>query len=652
MKKFVYSFNEGSKEMRNLLGNKGANLAEMVQIGLPVPFGFTVTTEACQEYYENGCEFTEEMISEILDKLAELESVTGKQLGAGENPLAVSVRTGIGAGCSQLGLAKTVFNVGATARNAEEAGELLLAQIKTAFDSWSGSEAAESRRHAKKDEQDDAPAGVAVSIQAMVYGNAGEDSAVGVVSTRDCISGEKLLCGCFLRNAQLPLHGEQEIAAEELATMPEVFPKAYESLVKIAGILEKHYKDAQDIEFTIEHNKLYMLQTQTAERTPAAALKMAVDMVEEKLISKKTALLRLNVEEIQKLVQTGRDGLPQGEELVLKEDFEKLLEWADEIRDLKIRANVDDASQARLALNLGAEGIGLCRSENMFFDENKLEQLRDMILERNESARKRLLQGLKAEQKKNCKEIFTVMGERPIAFRLLDLPMNDILPMEEENPMLGNRGCRLELAMPYISEAQTEAIVEAAIEVKQESGIDITPEILIPMISTQEELLQVKEIITNAAQRCMREKGENIELLIGSMIETPRAALTADKIAVDSDFFSFGTNDMTQLVYGLSREDAGMIVDSYIEKDILNRNPFRVLDLEGVGRLVELAAISGRHTKPKLKLGICGEQASDPASIEFFHRIGMTYLSVPPMKLPIARLAAAQAAVRNEGRGE
>lgn len=653
MKKFVYSFNEGSKEMRNLLGNKGAVLAEMMQIGMPVPFGFTVTTEACREYAENGSALTEELTAEIYEKISELESVTGKTFGDPQNPLFVSVRTGIASDAAAAGMTKTVMNVGAGAETAEEAKKSLLEAVFDAFDRWNDPEADEyRRRNAFTEETENCTDGIAVSVQAMVFGDAGDDCAAGILSTRDCISGEKKLCGCFLRNTQGPVYNDTEETAEDFDTMSEVFPKAYESLVKIAAILERHYKEAQNIEFTIEHNKLYILQTQTAERTPAAALKMAVDMVEEELISKKAALLRLDAEDMRKLLEIKKEELLPSESERLKEDFEKLLEWADEIRDLKIRANADDLLQAEQAAAFGAEGIGLCRTENMFFDEKKLALIREMLKSRDEKHKAEIIERLKEMQKENCKEIFRVMGENPVTIRLLDLPMNDILPMEEENPMLGNRGCRLELAMPDITAAQTEAIAEAAIEIKNESGVEVHPEILIPMVTTEEELIQVRTIILDAAQKCMEAAETQIELSVGTMIETPRAALTADKIALVSDFFSFGTNDLTQFVYGLSREDAGMIVDTYMQRGILKENPFKVLDAEGVGRLVELAAANGKHTKPKLKLGICGSQACDPASIEFCHKIGMNYLSVAPLKVPIAKLAAAQAAVRNEGKGE
>lgn len=652
MKKFVYSFNEGSKEMRSLLGNKGANLAEMMQIGLPVPFGFTVTTEAYRAYIENGYILTEELTDEISEKISELESVTGKTFGGTANPLFVSVRIGILSDTdfdSAADMPTAVMNVGLNAKTEQEAKEELLHEIRAIFDAWNDLQSSESKKgkHTPTADGETIAEGIAVSVQAMVFGDSGEDSATGIVSTRDCISGEKKLCGCFVVNAGKPLCDGHIPEARDIDEMAELFPKAYESLSKIADILEKHYKDAQNMEFTIEHNKLYMLQTQTAERTPAAALKMAVDMVSEELITKKTAILRLNVEDMRKLLEVEKAELPSGESIRLKEDFEKLLEWADEVRELKIRANADDASKAKQADAFGAEGIGLCRTENMFFDENKLKLVRELFLTGSEERRQQITEELKGLLKQNCREIYAAAGENPITIRLLDLPMNDILPMEEENPMLGNRGCRLELAMPEITVAQTQAIVEAAIEVKTESGAEVRPEILIPMITTEEELIEIRKIIIDAAQKCMENAEAQIELAVGTMIETPRAALTADKLAKHSDFFSFGTNDLTQFVYGLSREDAGSIVDTYMQKGILKENPFGVLDVAGVGRLVELAAAAGKRTKPKLKLGICGSQACDPASIEFCHKIGMNYLSVSPMKVPIAKLAAAQAVIRS-----
>lgn len=652
MKQFVYSFNEGSGEMRGLLGTKGAALAEMMQSGLPVPFGFTVTTEACRHYFENGRVLPAEIAEEIFNKMAELEGVTGKVFGGEENPLFVSVRTG--AAAEMPGLAETILNLGMNAETPGDAKEQLLEAICDSFDSWENSKASEYRRKNRFFDAENAEEenGAAVSVQAMVFGNLGEDSAVGIVSTRECSGGEKKLSGKFLTNAQGNEFSQRMDEAEDIALMMEHFPKAYENLVKITGILERHFKDVQTVEFTIESNKLYILLTKTAKRTPAAALKMAVDMTNEEIITEKEAILRLRTEDLQELLQMrkGRCALDDAPEL--RAYFSKLMEWADEVRELKVRANADDAKQTQQALDFGAEGIGLCRTENMFFDEEKMLMVRRMLLSEDEEERRSINAQLKAIQKENFKEIYRIMGERPVTIRLLDLPINDILPMEEENPMLGNRGCRLELAMPKIAEAQTEAIIEAALEVRDEIETEIIPEILIPMVSTMEELRMVKTVVKAAAESCIKESGEEMEYLIGTMIETPRAALTADKIAQESDFFSFGTNDLTQMVYGLSREDTGMIIETYVEKGVLHENPFRTLDLDGVGRLMELAAVTGKRAHPRMKLGICGEQASDPRSIEFCHKIGMNYLSCAPVKVPTTKLAAAQAAVKAAGNEE
>lgn len=652
MKQFVYSFNEGSEEMRSLLGTKGAALAEMMQSGLPVPFGFTVTTEACRRYFENGRVLPAEIAEEIFNKTAELEDVTGKVFGGEENPLFVSVRTG--AAAAMPGLAETILNLGMNAETPADAKEQLLEAICDSFDSWESSKASEYR---KKNRFFDAEYGVeangaAVSVQAMVFGNSGEDSAVGIVSTRECISGENRLSGKFLTNAQGNELSQRMEEAQDIARMTEHFPKSYENLVKITRILETHFKDVQTVQFTIDESKLYILLTETAERTPAAALKMAVDMTNEEIITEKEAILRLQTEDLQELLQMhkGRCALDDAPEL--RAYFSKLMEWVDEVRELKVRANADDAKQTQQALDFGAEGVGLCRTENMFFDEEKMRMVRRMLLSEDEEERRSINAQLKEMQKENFKEIYCIMGERPVTIRLLDLPINDILPMEEENPMLGNRGCRLELAMPKIAEAQTEAVIEAALEVRREIEAEIIPEILIPMVSTMEELRMVKTVVKAAAESCIKASGEEMEYLIGTMIETPRAALTADKIAQESDFFSFGTNDLTQMVYGLSREDTGMIIDTYVEKGILYENPFRTLDLDGVGRLVELAAVTGKRAHPRLKLGICGEQASDPRSIEFCHKIGMNYLSCAPVKVPTTKLAAAQAAVKAAGSEE
>lgn len=647
MKQFVYSFNEGSGEMRSLLGTKGAALAEMMQSGLPVPFGFTVTTEACRRYFENGRVLPAEIAEEIFNKMAELEDVTGKVFGEKKNPLFVSVRTG--ASAPMPGLAETILNLGMNAETPEEAKEQLLEAICDSFDSWKSSKAFEYRKKGRffwENDSDSEENGAAVSVQRMVFGNLNEDSAVGIVSTRECANGGNRLSGKFLTNAQGNELTQRTEEVQDISHMTEHFPKSYETLIKITGILEKHFKDVQTVQFTIEDSKLYILLTETAERTPAAALKMAVDMTNEEIITEKEAILRLQTEDLQELLRMRKGRCALDDDPELRAYFSKLMEWADEVRELKVRANADDAKQTQQALDFGAEGIGLCRTENMFFDGEKMLMVRRMLLSEDEEECRSINAQLKEMQKENFKGIYRIMGERPVTIRLLDLPINDILPMEEENPMLGNRGCRLELAMPKIAEAQTEAVIEAALEVRSEIGADIVPEILIPMVSTLEELRMVKTVVKAAAESCIKASGEKMEYLIGTMIETPRAALTADKIAQESDFFSFGTNDLTQMVYGLSREDMGMIIETYVEKGVLHENPFRTLDLDGVGRLVELAAVTGKRAYPRLKLGICGEQASDSRSIEFCHKIGMNYLSCAPIKVPTTKLAAAQAAVK------
>ena len=659
MKQFVYSFNEGSKEMRNLLGNKGANLAEMMQTGLPVPFGFTVTSKACAEFYENGCRITEEMENEIFDKIAELEDVTGKTFGRGENPLLVSVRTS--AAGFMPGLTKTVLNVGINDETAEalcrltgnrefaddtyrrfkamyaeivgcgeegtpqDARVQLLSAVRTAFLSWNSEEAQNYRRH--HDFDPEAVQGVAVSIQAMVFGNLGSTSAVGVAATRCCETGEKKLTGTFTVSTQ-GKDAEAGNVPQDISMLADDFPKVYEAIQKISGILERHYKDVQTMEFTIENNKLYMLQTSTADRTPEAALKIAVDMVSEELITQKTAILRQDAEKMEQLVFGKKDGAKASESEV-EAYYATLMEWVDDVRELRVRVNADSAGQAAEAAELGAEGIGLCRTENILYNDGKMPMLKEMLLTQDAAKRKEMLQELKEEQKRSFEQLYRIMGEKSVTIRLLDLPVT----------------------LPEITEMQTEAIIEAALKVSEETESDIKIEILVPMISTIEELRRVKKTIGEAAKACTANSDKKPDILIGTMIETPRAALIADKIAAECDFFSFGTNDLTQMVFGLSREaEASGVIENYVENGILSEDPFKTLDTDGVGRLVELAASIGKHTKQRLKLGICGDQASDSRSIDFCHRIGINYLSCPPGKVPAAKLAAAQAAVRNEGK--
>lgn len=874
MKKFVYSFNEGSKEMRELLGGKGANLAEMSRIGLPVPFGFTVTTEACSRYYEENKTIADDIRAEIAEKIQDLEHVTGKTFGSKENPLLVSVRSG--AAVSMPGMMDTILNLGLNDESTEglalltgsrrfaldsyrrfiqmfgdvvlgipktkfdrifdgqkekahakfdvdltsedleavirayrqmveaESGkpfpqdpkQQLLAAIQAVFRSWNNDRAILYRR------LNGIPSsiGTAVNVQSMVFGNMGDTSGTGVAFTRDPATGENKIYGEFLVNAQ----GEDVVAGIRtplgIEKMADCFPEAYKSFTRIAELLEKHYKDMQDMEFTIENNKLYMLQTRNGKRTAQAAVKIAVDMVQEGLIDKKTAITRIEPQQIDQLLHptfepaelaaaqmiakglaaspgagcgrlcftaedaeaaaakgqkvllvreetspedlagmvaaegilTARGGMTSHAAVVargmgkccvagcsdirvseaertlttadgevyregdflslngntgevyagrlktvvptLSGDFETVMEWADELRELKVRANADNPRDARQALEFGAEGIGLCRTEHMFFEEERIPAIRRMILADTPEEEAEALEAIRPFQQKDFKELFLVMGDRPVTIRLLDPPLHEFLPqtkaeiaevaelmgvsiekleakvseLHEINPMLGHRGCRLAVTSPAIAVMQTEAIIGAALEVKQETGSDLVPEIMIPLVGSEAELKDVKQTIVQTAQHCIREAGIPLDYLIGTMVETPRAAITADEIAKEAEFFSFGTNDLTQMTYGLSRDDTGKLIETYMKREILKDDPFRTLDTDGVGKLVEMAVKLGRQTRPKIKLGICGEHGGDPKTIQLCHQIGLQYVSCSPFRVPIARLAAAQAAVQAE----
>lgn len=870
--KYIYSFNEGSKDMRSLLGGKGANLAEMTKIGLPVPFGFTITTEACNRYYKENQTVADDIIEVIYEKIEELEAVTGKTFGSSENPLLVSVRSG--SVISMPGMMDTILNLGLNdesvlglaeltenrrfamdsyrrfiqmfgdvvleipktkfdkvfdgqkkAKGVEYDVELtacdletviagykeiikestgkefpqnpkvqLIEAVKAVFRSWNNDRAVLYR----KLNGISGSLGTAVNVQSMVFGNMGETSGTGVAFTRNPADGTKKIFGEFLVNAQ----GEDVVAGIRtplnIEKMAETFPDAYKNFVKIADLLEKHYKDVQDMEFTIERNKLYMLQTRTAKRTAQAAIKIAVDMVEEGLIDRETAITRLEPDQIEQLLHPMFDreelekavsiasGLPaspgagcgkiyfsaeeavnaakSGEKVLLvreetspedlagmvaaegiltarggmtshaavvargmgkccvagcadirvseeektlkagdkvyKEgdyisidgstgevyqgrvktvapevsgDFAKFMEWADDIRELKIRANADNPKDAAQAVSFGAEGIGLCRTEHMFFDEDRIPAIRRMILSDTSEERKAALDAIRPYQKEDFKGIYKVMGERPVTIRLLDPPLHEFLPTEEEdirqlaevmdvpydklaakvdelhemNPMLGHRGCRLAVTAPEIAVMQTEAIICAAIEVSQEEGIDIVPEIMIPLVGSEAELSNVKETVVKTADRCIKEAGVKMEYMVGTMIEVPRAAVVADEIAREAEFFSFGTNDLTQLTFGFSRDDTGKLIDEYIRKGILEYDPFQTLDIDGVGKLIKQAVTLGRQTRPKIKLGICGEHGGDPKTIEFCNEIGLNYVSCSPFRVPVARLAAAQAIINH-----
>jgi len=871
-KKFVYMFSEGDASMREILGGKGANLAEMTKLGLPIPQGFTVSTEACNEYYEKGQKISDEIVKQIEESLAKLEEISGKKFGDTENPLLVSVRSG--ARASMPGMMDTILNLGlndqavegfAKATNnprfaydsyrrfiqmfsdvvmgiskskfervldeikeakgaeydtdltaedmknvvarfkelyKEEKGEefpqdpktQLMEAVTAVFRSWNNPRAIVYRR------MNDIPSswGTAVNVQMMVFGNMGETSGTGVAFTRNPATGEKAIYGEYLINAQ----GEDVVAGirtpKPIKTLEEDMPEVYQQFVEIANKLENHYKDMQDMEFTIENKKLYFLQTRNGKRTAAAALKIAVDLVEEGLITEEEALLKVDPKQLDQLLHPTFDakalkaakpigrGLPAspgaaagrvyftaddakaakeaGERVILVRletspediegmaaaqgiltarggmtshaavvargmgtccvsglgeikineeekyftlggrtfhegdyisldgstgnvygediptvepeisgDFAKFMGWADKVRKLQVRTNADTPKDARIAVEFGAEGIGLTRTEHMFFEEDRIPKVRKMILAKTEEERRKALDALLPLQREDFIGIYEAMEGRPVTVRLLDPPLHEFLPqadddirelaqdmgvtfeelkamvesLHEFNPMMGHRGCRLAVSYPEIAEMQARAIIEAAVIVKKNKGYDIVPEIMIPLVGDIKELEYVKSVVVKTADEIIKESGIELTYKVGTMIEIPRAAVTADQIAKEAEFFSFGTNDLTQMTFGFSRDDAGKFLDDYYEKQIYEFDPFAKLDQTGVGALIQIAAEKGRATRPDIKLGICGEHGGDPSSIEFCHRIGLNYVSCSPYRVPIARLAAAQAAVSN-----
>ena len=872
MAKYVYLFSEGNASMRDLLGGKGANLAEMTGLGLPVPRGFTVTTEACTRFYQDGKVIAKEIEDEIFATLSKLEEIVEKKFGNPENPLLVSVRSG--ARVSMPGMMDTILNLGLNDEVVEGLAKLtqnprfaydsyrrfimmfsdvvmeierskfeklmdeikeqkgaksdtdldaddmkklseqykelylkemgvpfpqdpkvqLMEAVKAVFRSWENERAVVYRR------LNDIPSdwGTAVNVQEMVYGNMGNDSGTGVAFTRDPSTGEKKLYGEFLMNAQ----GEDVVAGirtpQPIEVLKEINPDVYNQFVDIAEKLERHYRDMQDMEFTIERGKLFMLQTRNGKRTAQAALKIAVDLVNENMITKEEALLKVDPKQLDTLLHpqfepkalkaakpiakglaaspgaatgkiyfdaddatkaakngeqvilvrletspediegmhvsqgilTGRGGMTShaavvargmgrccvvgcGEITINEEEkyfidkngnrydegawisldgstgnvygeklptvapemtgyFEILMKWADEVRALKIRTNADTPKDAEQALKFGAEGIGLCRTEHMFFDSDRIGAMREMIVARTEEQRRKALAKLLPMQRTDFEQLFRVMKGYPVTIRFLDPPLHEFLPKEDEdieaiaaemgisaaelkaivaelhefNPMLGHRGCRLAVSYPEIAEMQTRAVIEAAINVTRE-GINVTPEIMIPLVGDVKELKYVKDVVVRTADAIIKESGVDLKYLVGTMIEVPRAAITADEIASEAEFFSFGTNDLTQMTFGFSRDDAGKFLEEYYNKKIYEFDPFAKLDQTGVGELVRIAAEKGRKTRPDIKMGICGEHGGDPSSIEFCHNVGLQYVSCSPFRVPIARLAAAQAQVRN-----
>ena len=874
MEKFVYLFKEGNKDMRNLLGGKGANLAEMTNLGLPIPQGFTVTTEACTEYYNNGEKISEEIQKQIFEALTKLEEEQGKKFGDENEPLLVSVRSG--ARASMPGMMDTILNLGLndisvegfanktgnprfaydsyrrfiqmysdvvmevnksffekiidelkeekgvqfdTELTVEDLKELvkrfkkvysdhmngeefpqdpkeqLMGAVKAVFRSWDNPRAIVYRR------MNDIPGdwGTAVNVQAMVFGNMGDTSGTGVAFTRNPSTGEKGIYGEYLINAQ----GEDVVAGvrtpQPISKLEEDLPECYAEFMRLAETLENHYKDMQDMEFTIQEGKLYFLQTRNGKRTAHAAIKIACDLVDEGMIDEKEAVMRIEAKSLDQLLHptfnaealkngevigsalpaspgaaagkvvftaekakvdgiggkgervilvrlettpediegmvaaqgilTVRGGMTshaavvargmgtccvsgcgeikineeakeftlggytfkegdyvsldgttgkiykgdiKTEEASVSGNFGRIMGWADKYRTMKVRTNADNPRDTRKAIELGAEGIGLCRTEHMFFEEDRIPKIRKMILSETVEDREAALNELIPFQKGDFKAMYKELKGLPMTVRYLDPPLHEFLPTLEEdikalandmnvtvehlkekcadlhefNPMMGHRGCRLAVTYPEIARMQTRALMEAAIEVKEEEGYDIIPEIMIPLVGEKKELKFVKDIVVETAEQVKKEKNSDIEYHIGTMIEIPRAALTADAIAEEAEFFSFGTNDLTQMTFGFSRDDAGKFLDSYYQTKIYESDPFARLDQTGVGALVQMAAEKGRSTRKDIKLGICGEHGGEPSSVEFCHKVGLNYVSCSPFRVPIARLAAAQAAIK------
>ena len=875
MTKFVYLFNEGNAEMKNLLGGKGANLAEMTNLGLPIPQGFTVTTEACTDYYNSGKKITDEIKDQIFEALGKLEEEQGKKFGDESDPLLVSVRSG--ARVSMPGMMDTILNLGLNDASVEgfakktgnarfaydsyrrfiqmysdvvmevnksffekiidelkhekgikfdselttedlqelvkrfkkvysdhmngeefpqDVNEQLMGAVKAVFRSWDNPRANVYRR------MNDIPSdwGTAVNIQTMVFGNMGDTSGTGVAFTRNPSTGEKGIYGEYLINAQ----GEDVVAGvrtpQPIAKLAEDLPECYKEFIEIAHRLENHYKDMQDMEFTIQEGKLYFLQTRNGKRTAPAAIKIACDLVDEGMITPEEAVLRIDAKSLDQLLHPmfDQEALAQGEvigealpaspgaaagkiyftaedakkagkggkgervilvrlettpediegmvasqgvltvrggmtshaavvargmgtccvsgcgDIAIDEhakvftlhgetfhegdyisldgstgkiykgdiktvdasvsgDFGRIMAWADEYRKLGVRTNADNPRDTKKAIELGAEGIGLCRTEHMFFEEERIPKIRRMILADTFEEREKALNELIPFQKSDFEQMYRELKGLPMTVRYLDPPLHEFLPTEEDdiialakemnvtperlhqkiselhefNPMMGHRGCRLAVTYPEIAKMQTRALIEAAINVSRELGIEIVPEIMIPLVGEVKELKFVKDIVVETAEKVKAEMGSDMKYHIGTMIEIPRAALLADEIAREADFFSFGTNDLTQMTFGFSRDDAGKFLPSYYENKIYEFDPFAKLDQNGVGKLVSMAAKLGRETRPDIKLGICGEHGGEPSSVEFCHRVGLNYVSCSPYRVPIAKLAAAQAAIKS-----
>ncbi len=694
MSKYLYSFNEGSRELKELLGDKGASLAEMTRIGLPVPFGFTITTDAHDMWQKNGEKIPQEIIEEIFEKLKELEDVVNKKIEGKDNPLLVSVRGGSVFSVSKnadtilnLGLNDTVVKALAKKmdnkafayitymrfiqmfaettqginkqkfyaiikekikeRNVTTINELDIDDIKHIIDNFKILYKSEAKKAFPQHFEDQLLEAIdaifkmtqnargkthtAVSIQEMVFGNLNDNSATGVAFTRNPKTGKKELFGEFLINAQ----GEDVIdkvrQTTNICELANTHKDTYFELLRIAELLEKHFREMQDIEFTIENEKLYILQTRDGSRTKKANLKIAVDMHNEDIIDKKTAIMRVSANDIEELFEQ-------------KKELTSLLSWADEIRDMKIRINADNVEDAKTGLTFGAEGIGLCRTEHMFFQKDRIKHMQEMLFATDDKARNEALEALLPYQKEDFKEIFRVMGEKPVTIRLLDPMLEDFLPnikaFEKED-----RFCRLSITYPQVANMQAKAIILAALEVKKENDIDVVAEIMLPMVSTLKEFSYVKRVIEKTIATICKKTGEEVQYQIGSMIETPRSALIADEIVREADFVSFGTNDLTQMVFGFTRKDMHEILPKYLKNGILKDDPFKILDQEGVGKLMQRAIKLLKKEKSNIKIGISGEQGGEASSIIYCHNIGINYISCAPQKVPTARLASAQAVI-------
>ncbi len=749
MSEFLCSFNEGNRKMKDLLGVKGANLSEMTSMGIPVPFGFVVTTRGCRKFLDNRRTFTDEMRISLREKIREIEEVTGRQFGSEDNPLLVSVRSS--SVVSIPTMAHTVLNLGLNEKTVRglasrfgsmetaldcytrflrtygsvvrgiTEGEFLSAysaiknKAKALTEKYSEEAVlfdaveaykkiifSKTGRPVPEDpyEQLEEAAGANLSrweseetqvyrelheipgdiytaavIQAMVYGNIDENSCTGTVFTRDPSTGERTACGEFLVKAQGGDRTFRDMTAVRIERIKDFFPQLYDRFVMIANLLERYNQDMQEIEFTIQQGRLFMLETKSGRRTPSAAVKIAVEMVKEGMITRETAVANLRPADINDLVIFGiKKNEDIGEETI--HNFHTILEWADDMRAMGVRANIDTPEDARIALRLGAEGVGLCRTEHMFFSEDRIYDFIDMIIADNDDERARALSKLKKYQKEDFKKIFTIMEDRPVTIRLLDPSFHNVLPhsekeikalagkldvtekklsakiimLKEENPEMGRRGSRLAVAHPEIARMQTEAVIEAAFEVDRENDFVPDISIMVPFVSTAREFYYVKDVVDEAARNTMKRLDADIDYSVGTMIETPRAAILAGSIAEKADFFSFGTNDLTELVYGLSRADSEELIEEYIDKDILDKNPFHSLDKTGVGRIIEMAASAGRKTKPRLRIGLSGDHGGESESIEFCERIGVDYFSCSTLRIPGTRLAAAQAQIRASAR--